>query len=95
MHSCLSNATWQYEGRLPSCDKQSSACQERRAWVRAAEQRRAEAERDGEALHSTSCDSITQVRTRPGMPFVSAMDSTVSDMGTDQKLCSAPAQGFH
>ena len=29
----------------------------------AAEQRRAEAERDGEALHSTSCDSITQVRT--------------------------------
>ena len=40
--------------------------------MRAAEQRRAEAERDGEALHSTSCDSITQVRTRPGMRTDSA-----------------------
>ena len=32
--------------------------------MRAAERRRLEAERDGEVLHTTSCDSITQVRSR-------------------------------
>jgi len=35
--------------------------QERLRRVKAAEQRKAEAEQTGEILHQTSCDSITQV----------------------------------
>ena len=61
--------------------------------MRGAEQRRAEAERDGEALHSTSCDSITQVRTRPGMRTDSAR-ALNSVRHEDKMLYGAPAQGF-
>ena len=78
------------EVHAPSCDKKSSACQERLAWVRAAERRKLEAERAGEALHFSSCDSITQVRSRPDM-----RTGRFGDTGPRQDMCSSPLQGFY
>ena len=56
--------------------------------MREAAQRRLEAERDGEVLHSTSCDSITQVRSRPGMRTDSA-GGTVQNESCIARHCEA------
>ena len=46
---------------LKDAKRGGASVQERLRRVKAAEQRRAEAEQTGEILHQTSCDSITQV----------------------------------